>query len=75
MAAATEKSGILVGLSSTEPLQPAASRCGLRAFTVSTQIPKPGTRVLWGGIHTTGIKPALATVTITLKSRTSASAG
>jgi hypothetical protein len=75
MATATEKSGILVRVSSTAALRPAESSCGLRGFTVSTQTPKPGTRVLWGGINTTGVEPALSTVTITLKSRTAAGPG
>jgi hypothetical protein len=71
MAAATWRSGILVRLSTTAPLQPAVSSCGLGVFIVSTQTPRPGTRVLWGGVGTAGVDPSLATVTIALRARTS----
>jgi len=70
MAAATERSGILVRVSTTAPLTAPASACGLGAFVVAGQSPKPGTRVLWGGIHDhSGVEPGLATVTIRLVSR------
>jgi hypothetical protein len=71
MAAATERSGILVRVSTTGPLTAPASACGLGAFVVAGQSPKPGTRVPWGGIHDhSGVEPGLATVTIRLVSRT-----
>jgi hypothetical protein len=69
MGAATERSGILVRVSTTGPLRPRASACGLDAFVVSSQTPRPGTRVLWGGVERDGVDPARATVTITLVSR------
>lgn len=70
MAAANERSGILVRVSTTGPLSARASLCGLAAFVVAAQSPKPGTRVLWGGIQDHGgVDPALATVTIRLVSR------
>ena len=72
MAAATSKSGILVRVSTTAPLRPAVSGCGLGAFIVSTQSPGPGSRVPWGGVETTGVDPGLATVTISLTARPSA---
>jgi hypothetical protein len=68
MAAGNEKSGILVRVSSTAPLQPAASTCGLAAFQVISQTPRPGTRVLWNGIEPDSVDPGLATVTIRLRS-------
>jgi hypothetical protein len=70
MAAATERSGILVRVSTTGPLAPAISACGLAAFVVTSQSPRPGTRVLWGGIRDhEGVQPGLATVTIQLAAR------
>jgi hypothetical protein len=73
MATESEKSGILIRVSSTAPLRSAASTCGLNAFTVSRQTPRPGTRVLWGGVNRTGVDPGLATVTITLATLSSRS--
>jgi hypothetical protein len=71
MAAANSKNGILVRVDTTAPLRPNVSSCGLRAFVVSAQTPKPSTRVLWGGITATGVDPSRATVTITLTDRIS----
>ncbi len=70
MGAANERSGILVRVSTTGALTPRASTCGLDAFVVASQTPRPGTRVLWGGIRgAEGVEPKLATVTIALVSR------
>lgn len=62
-------SGVLVRVSRTGPLSPTASPCRLNAFVVSSQTPRPGTRVPWGGVLQGGVHPSLATVTITLVSR------
>jgi hypothetical protein len=64
--------GIFVRVSTTGPLTPAASACGLTAFVVSSQTPRPGKQVLWGGVNPDGVNPELATVTITLKARSPA---
>jgi hypothetical protein len=69
MAAASPTSGVLVRVSQTGPLDARASVCGLNAFVVASQAPRPGTRVPWGGVKRNGVAPALATVTITLVSR------
>jgi hypothetical protein len=70
MAAATERSGIYVRVSTTGALRPRASTCGLNAFVVAAQTPRPGKRVLWGGVRgAEGVQPSLATVTIALVSR------
>jgi hypothetical protein len=70
MAAGTERSGILVRVSTTGALTPRASTCGLNAFIVASQTPRPGKRVLWGGVRgASGVQPSLATVTIALVSR------
>jgi hypothetical protein len=61
--------GILVRLSRTGPLTPGAGACGLNGLVVSSQRPRPGTRVRWGGTMPDGVKPSLATVTVTLASR------
>jgi hypothetical protein len=70
MAAETSRSGIYVRVSTTGPLSPRASACGLDAFVVASQTPRPGKRVLWGGVRgAAGVEPKLATVTIALVSR------
>lgn len=71
MAAQSIRSGVLVRVSTTAPLVASASTCGLDAFVVESQSPRPGTRVPWGGIHLdgSGVQPSLATVTIGLTTR------
>lgn len=65
------KTGIFVRVSSSGPLKPAASACGLSGFVVASQQPHAGKKVRWGGTEPDGVGPKLATVTITLVSRTS----
>ena len=62
------KTGILVRVGQTGALPPQASACGLNGFVVASQTPSPGTRVPWGGINKGGVRPSLATVTISLAS-------
>jgi hypothetical protein len=58
--------GIFVRVGRTGPLTAAASACGLNAFVVASQTPRPGTQVLWAGVRPRSVAPSLATVTISL---------
>lgn len=45
------RAGYSVEIGKIGPLTPEASRCGLDGFVVSSQAPRAGTRVSWGGIN------------------------
>ncbi len=61
-------SGFWLRVSSVDPLDPRASAAGLGAFRVASQTPRPGTRLLFGGLvpHHGGIRPASSTITVAL---------
>jgi hypothetical protein len=65
-------SGFWLRVSTVDPLDPQASADGLGAFRVASQMPRPGTRLLFGGgvvRHRGGIsiRPAASTITVALE--------
>jgi hypothetical protein len=59
--------GVFVRVGATGPLSASASRCGLDAFVVSSQVPRPGTLVPWEGVADGRVSPRRATVAISLR--------